>query len=144
MLKGSGRIVICHQWFRRWWDKCAIYRPRTRRREMEKHFRQQIEKDEKENHRKCDNKNEIYELRLVIYLCANLLLQKEKAMKTKRGRVRHYYVTSEKKKVFKKNLFHAAKWQTIDEKNYRKENGNFGAWVGTKKCHYILIKCFLH
>jgi hypothetical protein len=24
---------------------------------------------------KCDNKNEIYDLRLVIYLCANLLLQ---------------------------------------------------------------------
>lgn len=29
----------------------------------------------RENHRKCDNKNEIYDLRLVIYLCANLLLQ---------------------------------------------------------------------
>lgn len=36
----------------------------------------------RKNHRKCDNKNEIYELRLVIYLCANSLLQKNK-----RGRI---------------------------------------------------------
>lgn len=68
------------------------------------------EEKRKKNHRKCDNKNEIYELRLVIYLCANLLLPKEKAMKTKRGVQRHYYVTSEKEKMgFKKNLFHASK-----------------------------------
>lgn len=31
--------------------------------------------DTRENHGECDNKNEIYDLRLVIYLCANLLLQ---------------------------------------------------------------------
>lgn len=35
------------------------------------------EEVEDENHRESDNKNEIYELRLVIYLCANLLLQKK-------------------------------------------------------------------
>lgn len=46
-----------------------------------------------ENHRKCDNKNKIYEPRLVIYLCANLLLQSE-------GRMRHYYVTSGERRKF--------------------------------------------
>lgn len=38
---------------------------------------------------KCDNKNEIYELRLVIYLCANLLLHKKLKGRT---RVRLYCV----------------------------------------------------
>lgn len=63
---------------------------------MGKHFRATAKTRRDENHRKCDNKNEIYELRLVIYLCANLLLQKE------RGMVRHYYVNSRMEKLFSK------------------------------------------
>lgn len=107
-------IVICHQWFTRWGDKCAIYRPRRHenRKKMEKHFSQRKEVKGKwdENHRKCDNKTEIYELRLVIYLCANLLLQKAEGGER---RVRLYYVTWKAKKF--ENLFPVCKceWQTI-------------------------------
>lgn len=95
--------VICHSpWanqalreerIMRCWDKCAIYRPLVE--EVTNLFchvslhtayasynkptnTTNLEARRKRIARiteKCDNKNEIYDLRLVIYLCANLLLQ---------------------------------------------------------------------
>lgn len=57
-----------------------------------------------ENHRKCDNKNEIYELRLVIYLCANLLLQTKGGCDT----LCHFWSEGEKKFYFCKISFSSA------------------------------------
>lgn len=72
--------------------------------------------EKRKNHRKCDNKNQIYELRLVIYLCANLLLQRNK-----KGRIRggcDIIMSLESEKVFKK-CFSWLK-MTNYQKNYRR------------------------
>lgn len=58
------------------------------------------------NHGKCGNRNGIYELRLVIYLCANLfLLKKGKREKWEDEGGCDNIMSEEKRKLFVMNLF---------------------------------------
>lgn len=100
---------------------------------MEKHFsRTRRARKWDENHRKCDNKNEIYELRLVIYLCANLLLQSDG-----RGRGCDFIMSHEKGKVvFTQKSFSCSRNDKLAEELLEK-NGNSCVGGGREKPLYF-------